>query len=115
VPKGGTVEAYLELMDDPAVYPVLVHCKHGAGRSVLFSALYRIEYEGWSPAEALDATTPVRRFGGFADDEKKGRFLKSYVPRRARELSAGAPTGATTSAAEPAPAGGSALPGGGER
>ena len=84
VPPDEAVETYLELMDDSSIYPVLVHCEHGAGRGVLFSALYRIEIEGWSPKEALEATATVRRFGGFADDEGKGQYLNSYVPRRDR-------------------------------
>lgn len=84
VPPDEAVEDYLELMDDSSIYPVLVHCEHGAGRGVLFSALYRIEIEGWSPQEALEATAAVRSFGAFADDERKGQYLNAYVPRRER-------------------------------
>jgi len=34
--------------------PVLVHCQHGADRTGMVSALYRILYQGWSKAAALD-------------------------------------------------------------
>ena len=34
--------------------PVLVHCQHGADRTGMISALYRILYQGWSKAAALD-------------------------------------------------------------
>jgi len=34
--------------------PVLLHCQHGADRTGMVSALYRILYQGWSKAAALD-------------------------------------------------------------
>ena len=34
--------------------PVLLHCQHGADRTGLITALYRIVYEGWSKPAALD-------------------------------------------------------------
>ena len=48
VPTQETVDKFLEIMDEPSNYPVLVHCYHGVGRAQLFSAIYRMEYEGWS-------------------------------------------------------------------
>ena len=34
--------------------PVLLHCQHGADRTGLITALYRIVYQGWSKNQALD-------------------------------------------------------------
>jgi len=34
--------------------PVLLHCQHGADRTGLITALYRILYQGWSKDAALD-------------------------------------------------------------
>ncbi|WP_296223900.1 dual specificity protein phosphatase family protein [Ralstonia sp. UBA689] len=34
--------------------PVLIHCQHGADRTGLVSALYRVVYQGWSKEQALD-------------------------------------------------------------
>lgn len=34
--------------------PVLLHCWHGADRTGLVTAMYRILYQGWSKAQALD-------------------------------------------------------------
>ncbi len=34
--------------------PVLLHCQHGADRTGIVSALYRMLYEGWSREAALD-------------------------------------------------------------
>lgn len=34
--------------------PVLVHCKHGADRTGVVIAMYRILYQGWSKTQAID-------------------------------------------------------------
>jgi len=34
--------------------PVLLHCQHGADRTGLITALYRIVYQGWSKDQALE-------------------------------------------------------------
>ena len=51
-----TVEEILEVMKalDGAEKPILVHCLHGADRTGLIIALYRILYENWSKEEAKD-------------------------------------------------------------
>jgi protein tyrosine phosphatase (PTP) superfamily phosphohydrolase (DUF442 family) len=89
VPDEPGIERFLEVMSDPATYPVLIHCHHGVGRSVLFSALYRIEFEGWDREQARRAALkPTRRIvpgGSFAVDGPKGAYLLGYAPRRARQ------------------------------
>jgi protein tyrosine phosphatase (PTP) superfamily phosphohydrolase (DUF442 family) len=35
---------------------VLIHCKDGEGRAVMFAAIYRIEFEGWDNIRAYRAT-----------------------------------------------------------
>jgi protein tyrosine/serine phosphatase len=34
--------------------PILVHCQHGADRTGVVVAMYRIIYQGWSKARAID-------------------------------------------------------------
>jgi uncharacterized protein (TIGR01244 family) len=34
--------------------PILIHCQHGADRTGLIAALYRVLYQGWSKEQALD-------------------------------------------------------------
>jgi protein tyrosine/serine phosphatase len=48
------VDGYLKLLDDPTIYPVLIHCRAGLHRTGLLTAVYRMEYEGWSHALAAD-------------------------------------------------------------
>lgn len=34
--------------------PIVIHCWHGADRTGLISALYRIVFQGWTKEEAID-------------------------------------------------------------
>lgn len=82
VPEPATCEAFLAQMRRPDAWPVLVHCQHGTGRSVLLSAIYRIEIEGWSPEDARRATRWATWGSSFDAQSRKGRFLLDYPPVR---------------------------------
>ena len=49
-----------------AAKPVLVHCWHGSDRTGSVVAAYRIVFQNWTPAEALDEL----RHGGYGYHEK---------------------------------------------
>lgn len=46
-------EEFFRLVDDPANHPIIVHCMGGRHRTGTLSALYRLEYDGWTPDETL--------------------------------------------------------------
>ncbi|RQS66861.1 protein-tyrosine-phosphatase [Burkholderia sp. Bp8963] len=48
------VTALKALRDADRDGPVLIHCQHGADRTGLVSALYRVVYQGWTKEQALD-------------------------------------------------------------
>jgi protein tyrosine/serine phosphatase len=48
------IEQFLAVMDDPDSYPVLIHCKAGLHRTGVMTAIYRMEYEGWTPRYAVE-------------------------------------------------------------
>jgi tyrosine-protein phosphatase SIW14 len=50
--RPATIDQFLDLMDDPSNYPVLIHCKAGLHRTGVLAAVYRMEYQGWSHEEA---------------------------------------------------------------
>ena len=81
VPEDETVAAFLEIMKDPGNRPVLIHCRDGEGRAVLFSAIYRVEFEGWDTERARKATRILSWRGGFKPGSDKGEYLRAYVPR----------------------------------
>ncbi len=87
IPEESTVSRFLDVMSDPATYPVLIHCHHGTGRSVLFSAIYRIEFEGWDREQARLATRSNLRWllfpgASFAVGAPKGNYLLEYALHR---------------------------------
>jgi protein tyrosine/serine phosphatase len=47
-----TIDRFLDLLDRESTYPVLIHCKAGLHRTGVLTAVYRMEYENWSPAQA---------------------------------------------------------------
>jgi protein tyrosine/serine phosphatase len=54
VPNEVNVVKFLEIMKDPANYPVLVHCLAGKHRTGAMCAVYRMEYDHWSNQKAID-------------------------------------------------------------
>jgi tyrosine-protein phosphatase SIW14 len=63
VERPGAVDEFLSLMDDKDAYPVLIHCKAGLHRTGVLTAVYRMEYQDWTPEEAYGEL----RAHGFGD------------------------------------------------
>lgn len=82
VPEQHNLDMFFEIMDNPDNYPVLIHCYHGVGRAELYSALYRIEYEGWDTEEARKSTRWLTKWSSFDIGKPKGDFLHNYVKRK---------------------------------
>jgi tyrosine-protein phosphatase SIW14 len=80
VPADVGVKRFLALMDDPANYPVLVHCFAGIHRTGAYVAIYRMEFDRWDNATALDE---LRACGyRHLDDEWDVLgYLETYRPR----------------------------------
>ncbi len=81
--RPAAIAEFLEVMDDPNSYPVLLHCRAGLHRTGFFTAIYRMEYQGWSLHAAvheLDANgfgrTPLS-----SRNEYIAQYLLSYHPR----------------------------------
>ncbi|MBK8010069.1 MAG: dual specificity protein phosphatase family protein [Deltaproteobacteria bacterium] len=60
-PEDEDVHRFLRVVTDPTKTPIFVHCQHGADRTGVMTAIYRIVVEGWSKEEAIDEMTQ----GGF--------------------------------------------------
>lgn len=48
------VHALAEIRAAQAEGPILLHCQHGADRTGLITAMYRMAYQGWSRQQALE-------------------------------------------------------------
>jgi protein tyrosine/serine phosphatase len=80
------IEEFLALMDDPANYPVLIHCKAGLHRTGCLVAVYRMEYQGWTPMRAL-GEAKANGFGEWVSDATNDyivQYITSYRPGQRR-------------------------------
>ena len=84
VPSAETVVEFLRLMDGKRGEPVLIHCTHGVGRAGVFSAIYRMEYQGWPHWRAIAEAIALSGFDSFGPGSAKEKYLSAYTPRRSR-------------------------------
>ncbi|MBI2823863.1 MAG: tyrosine-protein phosphatase [Planctomycetia bacterium] len=71
-------EEFYRLFDEPANYPVAVHCVSGRHRTGTISALFRLEYDRW-PIERVLAEMYSFDFGPAVPLQEMN--LRTYVPR----------------------------------
>jgi tyrosine-protein phosphatase SIW14 len=67
------IDDFLKLCDDPANYPILIHCMAGLHRTGALTAVYRMEYEGWPVADAVREL----RANGYGD--RKATTANDYI------------------------------------
>ncbi len=82
-PEPEIVDEVMAELRDEDNWPVLIHCKHGVGRSSLFEAFYRIEFEGWSPEDARQSAFWRSGLGSFGRNDERGRMVLDYERRYA--------------------------------
>lgn len=69
------VRKALSAMTDPANQPVFIHCARGADRMGVVAAVYRMEVDGWSEAEA---EAEMESFGFHEIWSQLKRFVRRY-------------------------------------
>ena len=70
-------------LDDPANYPILMHCAEGIERAGLAAALYRLERMGWTNEQAvaeLIALGVAKKLRTGAKPQKYVDFMRAYKP-----------------------------------
>jgi tyrosine-protein phosphatase SIW14 len=75
-----SIDQFLKVMDDPDSYPVLLHCRAGLHRTGCMVAVYRMEYQGWSPPQAI-CELKENGFGEWVCDSSNDyitQFILSY-------------------------------------
>jgi tyrosine-protein phosphatase SIW14 len=82
-PIDESVQQFLDIMKDPANYPVLVHCFAGKHRTGAFCAIYRMEFEDWSNERALDEME-ANGYDTIDNHEDLKAYLSQYQPLLAK-------------------------------
>jgi len=71
------LDQFLDLLDDPANYPVLIHCQACLHRTGVLTAVYRMEYQGWSVGQAM---TDLRGNGfDLWDSTAANDYINQYI------------------------------------
>lgn len=84
------VRQFLAILDSPERYPrpILVHCLGGVHRTGVMTAIYRMEYEGWSKERAL-AEMCGHGYRDFDSYDPLRDYVVNWTPRRERGRSPG--------------------------
>jgi tyrosine-protein phosphatase SIW14 len=82
IPAEAIIKSFHAVMDDPANYPVLVHCYAGIHRTGTMCALFRMDYQGWSNTDAL-AEMRMMGYSILDDHEDLFGYLARYRPQHA--------------------------------
>jgi protein tyrosine/serine phosphatase len=77
-PATDALQEYFKVLQDPANYPILVHCKTGADRTGLASALYAIEYMRQPVEEALDRQLSFKNWHVRSFHPAMSEFARIY-------------------------------------
>src|SRR5260370_27563618 len=76
------IDRFLALLDDPATYPVLLHCRAGLHRTGVMVAVYRMEYEGWTREQVI-AEMKIHGFGEWpctTANDYITQYIDSFKP-----------------------------------
>jgi tyrosine-protein phosphatase SIW14 len=88
IPAEQGVQTFLSVMDRPDNHPVLVHCFAGIHRTGTMCAIFRMDYQGWSPERAMEEM----RVCGYAAEDMHHHvtsYLRGYTPRRPAAAASG--------------------------
>jgi protein tyrosine/serine phosphatase len=80
IPAAANVQRFLEIMDDPKHYPVLIHCFKGTHRTGTLCCIFRMEYERWPVEAALRELVEIG-YETLHEDPDVWNYLRRYRPR----------------------------------
>jgi protein tyrosine/serine phosphatase len=76
-PSDAAVTQFLKLVNDPANWPVYVHCQGGRHRTGVMTAVYRMTQDGWSADRAYEEMKQYH-FEGFPAHPVLKLFVYDY-------------------------------------
>ncbi len=83
VPAEQGLAVFRQVMADPTNHPVLIHCFAGIHRTGTYCAVYRLEFQHWSNAEAI-AELRSHGYATLDGDADVLTYLERYRPTPGR-------------------------------
>lgn len=77
-PTEEQLKLFFDTVMDPKNHPVFFHCAHGKDRTGTLGALWRVEVDGWTNAEAIEE---MQAFGYHDIYKDLINYVKAYKPR----------------------------------
>jgi hypothetical protein len=87
--RPAVIEQFLAILDDENSYPVLLHCHAGLHRTGVLTAVYRMEYQHWTPERAYEDMR-ANGFGPWVGTAAND-YVKQYVLTYRRGVRKGRP------------------------
>ncbi len=85
---------FLKLVNDPANWPVYVHCKGGRHRTGEMTALYRITKDGWTADQAYQEMKKYDFENSFFYPRSLKKYVYAYYQRQVADKTSPVVTGA---------------------
>jgi protein tyrosine/serine phosphatase len=79
-PPEAAVTQFLKIVNDPANWPVFVHCQGGRHRTGVMTAVYRMTKDGWNANQAYDEMKQYH-FEGFPGHPVLKSFVYDYYSK----------------------------------
>jgi len=76
-PSDDAIEQFLKVVNDPANFPVFVHCQGGRHRTGVMTAVYRMTQNGWTADRAYEEMKQYH-FEGFPSHPVLKKFVFDY-------------------------------------
>jgi tyrosine-protein phosphatase SIW14 len=76
------VAKYFEVVNNPANYPIFVHCQRGADRTGVITAFYRMAIQGWDAKKAYSEARDIGMRWWYAG--LKTQLYDFHPPERAK-------------------------------
>jgi protein tyrosine/serine phosphatase len=75
--RPAAIDRFLDVLADKENYPILIHCRAGLHRTGVMTAVYRMEIDGWMPAQALNELK-ANGFGEFPSTSAND-YITQYI------------------------------------
>jgi tyrosine-protein phosphatase SIW14 len=83
-PVEESVQLFLKIMRDPRNYPVLIHCQRGVHRTGAYCAIFRMEFDHWTNAQAI-AEVKACGYDNLENEWDILGYLERYKPSWSHE------------------------------